>query len=237
MGKVGRLRVEGHTHTQEERRKRRAALGSLKSLTVQDSTRNRYNKALERFWTFLREEDRRIPDQAHELDLLLCIYIEHLCVKASAARSSDTVAAVQDAQPDVRKRLPATWRLLKAWSVHEIPARAPPLSEEVLQTMVGYAMCHKHFQFAWSLLVGFYGLLRTGEILSLHGRSVAVDSVRGPAVISLGLTKGGQRLGAAESVTLTAEQVIRGNNGLDLLIRSVTPPHGGAKCLMTLWRV
>ena len=71
------------------------------------------------------------------------------------------------------KRLPATWRLLKAWSIHEIPARAPPLPEDALHTMVGYALL---FKFALSLLVGFYGVLRTGEILGIVGRSVAVDT-------------------------------------------------------------
>ena len=107
------------------------------------------------------------------------------------------------------KRLPATWRLLKAWSIHEIPARAPPLPEDALHTMVGYALFKQQFKFALSLLVGFYAVLRTGEILGIVGRSVAVDTPRGPAVLSLGFTKGGQRQGAAESVTLTVEQVLR----------------------------
>lgn len=57
MGKVGRLYVEGRSGGEE-------------------STRNRYKKALEQFWSFLREEGRRIPDQAHELDTLLCIYLD-----------------------------------------------------------------------------------------------------------------------------------------------------------------
>ena len=44
--------------------------------------------------------------------------------------------------------------------------------------------------------------VRTGEILELKASQVAVDSERGPA-------EGGQRQGAAESVTVTSEQVIR----------------------------
>ena len=75
--------------------------------------------------------------------------------------------------------------------------------------MVGYALFKQQFKFALSLLVGFYGVLRTGEILGIVGRSVAIDAPRGPAVVSLGFTKGGQRQGAAESVTLTVEQVLR----------------------------
>ena len=38
---------------------------------------------------------------------------------------------------------------------------------------------------------------------------MAIDAACGPAVVSLGFTKGGQHQGAAESVTLTVEQVLR----------------------------
>ena len=208
MGKVGRLYVEGCS--QEERKRRRAQLGTLQSLTVQSRTRQRYNKALEQFWSFLRTEGIAVPDSARPLDRLLCVYLEHLWAEGfGRALASDTVAAIQDAQPDVRKRLPATWRLLKVWNQNEIPSRAPPLPEEALHAMVGYAMFKSEHYFALSLLVGFYGVLRTGEILELKAGHVAVDTERGPAVISLGLTKGGQRQGAAESVTVTSEQVIR----------------------------
>ena len=75
--------------------------------------------------------------------------------------------------------------------------------------MIGYAIFHHEYQFAISLLVGFYGVLRTGELLGLTSSDVSVSSERGPAVVALGYTKGGQRQGAAESVSLTSEQAIR----------------------------
>ena len=59
------------------------------------------------------------------------------------------------------------------------------------------------------MLVGFFGLLRTGEILSVTKAHVAITSPKGPAVLSLGLTKGGKRQGAAESITLYVEDVCR----------------------------
>ena len=75
--------------------------------------------------------------------------------------------------------------------------------------MVGYSIFKREYQFAISLLVGYFGVLRTGEILGLNSSHISVESERGPGVISLGMTKGGQRQGAAESVALTAEQPIR----------------------------
>lgn len=62
----------------------------------------------------------------YELD-----HVEHLWSEGfGRALAADTVAGIQDAQPNVRKQLPATWRLLKAWSVNEVPSRAPPLPED-----------------------------------------------------------------------------------------------------------
>ena len=163
MGKVGKVMIEGGT--KEERKRQRAALGSLQSLTVQPRTRDRYNRALEGFWSFLREEGHQIPMSHSGLGVLLQQYIEHLWSEGHGrAQASDTVAALQDAQPQVKGHLRGTWRLLKAWSMNEIPNRAPPLPEEAVHMMVGFAITQREYLFAVSLLVGFYGTLRAGEI-------------------------------------------------------------------------
>ena len=52
------------------------------------------------------------------------------------------------------------------------------------------------------------GLLRTGELLSLRAKDVFIPGPKGPAVLSLGLTKGGARQGAAESVTLHERSIL-----------------------------
>ena len=67
----------------------------------------------------------------------------------------------------------------------------------------------KDLTFAVSLLVGFYGLLRTGELLSLEKRHFSLSVQTGVAVITLGFTKGGKRMGVAESVTLTNDTAIK----------------------------
>ena len=75
--------------------------------------------------------------------------------------------------------------------------------------MVGWSFFHEHFRFGISLLVGFYGLLRTGELLSLQAWQFQTSSASDPVVVSLGLTKSGKRQGAAESVTITELNVIQ----------------------------
>ena len=144
------------------------------------------------------------------MDDLVSDYLEHLWASGEGrALASDTVAALQDADPHLRGCLQGTWRLLKVWSQHEIPHRAPPFPEIVLHALVGWAIFHTDYNFALSLLLGFYGMMRTGEILSFSSHQVEVSSDQGPAVISLGMTKGGRRQGAAESITVTVYDVVR----------------------------
>ena len=85
------------------------------------------------------------------------------------------------------------------------PEHAPPLPEHVLWAMVGWALFHQHLSFAVGLLLGFYGMLRTGELFSLKSRHVQFHSTGRKILISLGFTKGGKRAGAAESVIVGYE--------------------------------
>ena len=105
--------------------------------------------------------------------------------------------------------MPTVWRLLKVWSHNELPNRAPPLPEIAVHAIAGRALLQNDPQFALSVLVGFYGMMRTGEILEIKPSQIEVGHLNGPAVISLGMTKGGQRQGTAESITVTVFDVVR----------------------------
>lgn len=203
-----KLIVEGRS--KQERIKVRKQLGSLKSLTVQPSTRKRYNNAFNDFFAWLKEEHLEIPRKKEHMDGLVAEYLEWLWSSGEGkGKANDTVAALQDFDPKLKGKFQLSWRLLRTWSTSEIPNRAPPLTQEALHAMVGHALCHNAPQFGLSLLVAFYGLLRTGEVLNLAASDITVPSPTKPAVISLGLTKGGKRIGAAESVTITALEVVR----------------------------
>ena len=193
--------LEGRTKA--ERQRVRKNLGSLKQLTVQPSTRARYTNARKKFYKYLHHNSISIPRQREHLDSLLAEYIEFLWEDGEGrGLASDTVAGLQDLDPHLKGHLALTWRLLKTWHVNEVPNRAPPLPETALQAMTGWALFHGHKDFALSLLLGYYGLLRTGEIQSLTSHHIFMAKPTKPAIISLGLTKGGKRAGAAESVTI-----------------------------------
>ena len=196
--------------TEQERAKMRKQLGSLKGLTVQPSTRKRYDKAVDGFLQFLKSENLHLPTDKRRLDPLVCDYLEHLWSTGKGrGLACDTLAGLQDIQPGLRNHMPAAWRLLRTWQHNEIPSRAPPLPEHVVQAMAGWAIFNNHHAFALSLLIGYYCMLRTGEVLGLL--SSHIDCAKGAlqAVISLGFTKGGKRQGAAESVVLGLEPVVR----------------------------
>ena len=200
--------VEGRT--QQQRIEQRKQLGSLRSLTVQPKTRKRYDNALNRFFAHLRDNQLELPRQRRYLDDMLSDYLEILWSSGEGrALASDTLAGLQDSDPKLKGQLPTCWRLMKVWSQNEIPSRAPPMPESVVHALVGYAIFKEDHLFALSILLGFYGMMRTGEIIGLCRHQVEVSSNHGPAVLSLGMTKGGKRQGAAESITVSVHEVVR----------------------------
>ena len=193
-----------------DRAQKRQKLGKLSELTVQPSTRIRYDGAIDAFLTFLNHNSLSLPSQRDRLDPLVCEFIEHLWSSGGGrGRASDCVAGLQDRDPKIRGHLPGAWRLLKTWSINEIPNRAPPIPEHVLHSMIGWGTFHGHHGFAVSLAVGFYGMLRTGELLAIRKSDFLVDPGGRKVLLSLGLTKAGKRAGAAESIVLAHDAVVK----------------------------
>ena len=211
-----------HARTKEGRKHVRKNLGSLKSLTVQPVTKNRYKHSLNVFFSYLKGEGLVLPKKRDDMDSLISDYLEYMWSEGEGrAMASTFLAALQDFDPKLKHMLPGSWRLMRTWTTHEVPVRAPPLTESVLKAMVGWAVFNDHVNFGISLLVGFHGLLRTGELLALQAWQIHMTSPSQPAVINLGLTKSGKRQGAAESVTLTDQSLL---NQLWAWKQSV-PPH------------
>jgi hypothetical protein len=208
MGKVTKRHVEGRTR--EQCIAVRKKLGPLQQLTVQSRTKDRYAQARQGFYSFLRQNQVTIPHKREFLDPLVSDYIEFLWSTGEGrSKANDTVAGLQDKDPKIRGHLPASWRLLKTWSLNELPNRAPPFPEKVVQAMAGYAFATGEFNFGLSLLLCFYCILRTGELLGLCSHHISMSSPKKVAIISLGFTKGGQRQGAAESATLGVLPVLQ----------------------------
>ena len=173
-----------------DRARQRRNLGTLRELTVQPATKRRYNRALDEFFVFLKSNNLSLPTKKNDLDPLVCDYIEHMwSTGVGRGQANDTVAALQDQQPNIRGHLQGAWRLLKTWSVNEVPNRAPPLPEEVVMAMAGWAFFKGHYSFGISLVIGFYTMLRSGELLGLASSHIMCRPRDQQALISLGKRK------------------------------------------------
>ena len=111
----------------EDRAKQRQKLGTLRELTVQPTTRARYNVATDAFLNFLKAEKLELPGNKKDMDPLVCDYLKHLWASgAGHALASDTLAGLQDLQPDLRSRLPGAANILGTihhasnWGTHGI---------------------------------------------------------------------------------------------------------------------
>eukprot|EP00438_Fugacium_kawagutii_P030551 Skav236000 [mRNA] locus=scaffold348:439265:442676:+ [translate_table: standard] len=183
---------------------------TLRELTVQPVTKARYENALQNFYQYLTNENLVLPHRMIQFDPMVADYVEFLWADGQGKTvASNTLAALQDKHPQLKGKLQESWRLRKTWSTHEVPNRAPPLPLDVLYAMVGLADFQENPGMALTLLLAYHGLLRTGELLSLKVQHVSISKAKGPAVLSLGLTKSGKRQGAAESVTVYNEDVCR----------------------------
>ena len=137
-------------------------------------------------------------------------YVEHLWFSGEGrGLAADTLASLQDYDAKLRGHLPGAWRLVKTWVTHGLPNRAPPVPELVLQSRVGWSLYNGHFAFATSLLLCFYGILRTGELLDVNHNRKEISAKLRTAVVSLKLTKAGKRAGVQESVSVSHDTAFR----------------------------
>ena len=97
MGK-SQKHLEGRT--QQQRQKVRKELGTLKRLTIQPRTRARYDKAKQKFYSFLDTNRLELPTRRNQMDSLLCDYLEELWAQGEGrALASDTLAVNFQAPP------------------------------------------------------------------------------------------------------------------------------------------
>eukprot|EP00435_Cladocopium_sp_Y103_P028712 s218_g7.t1 len=156
------------------------------------------------------EELRKRSDVAD----ILSAYIEHLWEDGDTkTAASYAMAAVQFHHPALKGQLTKPWKLLALWGRLEQPRRATPLDPSLVVAFAGTFL-----QWRWPLLacltiVGFCGLLRTGEMFQLQRSHVVLPRKKDQnAVLFLFNTKTTKRnLLEAEKVVITE------SSGIDCL--------------------
>ena len=194
--------------TKAERRADRERVGALQDLIISKHTLTRYEDRLNNFFAWIATEGKRIPRSPSELEEEACTYLEHLWEDgAPRSHAGDYLSGLSHFMPRLKGQLTAAWRLHTAWSRNELPARAVPFDGRTALALAGRAIVRGWVGMAAGIALGFHCLLRTGELVGATFADVSLAADSGSGVLHLGLTKGGQRRGVVEQVTIVDPQV------------------------------
>ena len=131
---------------------------------VSDTTRGRYFVALQRLLPLLEN-----IHSEHGLDDAVCSFIAVSWKKGLPLYLvGDALSGLHRQEAWTKKKIPRSWRLFSTWRRLEVPARAPPLTLPIVRALAHLSLFHDDLIFATLLLLGFFGLLRTGELLKVR---------------------------------------------------------------------
>ena len=197
---MGRGRVIS-AKTKQERAKRRKAIGRLKDVVVTPVTLNRYKVAMVRLFTWMTWFSVSFPSSAIEADEMGSEYIEYLWESGDPIQyGNDVISALQHYFVFLKRQMNGSWRLLKAWQRHELPARAPPFPPNVVLGMIGVSLASNAWDVAVLLGIGFLAFMRTGELFGLKKKDIKIAGQK--IIISLMDTKTSIRKKAYEVVVI-----------------------------------
>ena len=102
-------------------------------------------------------------------------WVEHLWHEGeSKSLADDTRSAVLHYFVQLNGHLHGSHGVLRAWSKHELPNRAPSLPTKFLLASAGKALTMGHTRFAVLLLVAFHAVLRTQGLLVVQASHFCV---------------------------------------------------------------
>ena len=158
--------------TKQQRRDERVKLGKLEDLVVKPGTLQKYHQHFNRFmdWAVQNEFSLTNPLQ---IDTAASQFLEALWSDGfGRSEASYMLAALQFMVPTLRHALPLSWRLMKAWTKHELPTRAVPLDPTTVLSLAGLFWFWKEPRLAAGILVAFDFFLRTGELFLIRRQDV-----------------------------------------------------------------
>ena len=188
-----RTRRAGPEQLERERRQRRGRL-SLFDRAITEKTRVRYFLAVSQVVKAL-ERTRR------DIDEFMMDWIdERYLAGASITSVADTLCGLHHYLPWSKGRLRGAWRVYGLWRKLERPRQAPPFPIEVVEGLVGRCVDLEELRLALCLCLGFWGMLRTGEIFEVRFRHLLISKTN--MVVRLGETKTGIRRQVDENVVI-----------------------------------
>ena len=184
--------------TRKERRRERKNV-ILKDAGISEATQIRYYTGLSRLLPFLCHVSSMCT-----LDETICNWIQKAFEDGESLYViSDALCGLHHFEPWTRKRIPESWKVFSIWKKLEAPQRAPPLTAVLVYAFANLALARGDLYFAALLCLGFFGLLRTGELLKVCANDLIVGEES--AICRLVETKTGKRNVANEVVAIEDE--------------------------------
>ena len=200
------LAAKGRTKRQAARR----YLGPLRNQIIKPATLQRYMKAVCGFYDWMTRCRKLMPARKEQIDTILCGFIGNAWESGeSRSMVGDVLSGLQHKIPVLKRQVPGAWRLLGAWQGCELPARAPPLTEDLVWALMGFFFASRQDDMAIITGVMFHCILRTVEGTTLTKADIALGRAGKSGTVNLGWTKSAQRTGAREAVTITDPLIIR----------------------------
>lgn len=111
-----------------------------------------------------------------EDDIISCWVEEQYLEGEAITTISDTLSGLHHYAPHLRGRLGKSWRLFRLWRRIEKPIQAPPLPAAFAAALVSRAIQLSDLDFAVTLALGFWAMLRTGELMTLFAHQVLLGT-------------------------------------------------------------
>lgn len=190
-----RLRIVPKQHIKYE---------GLRPMTIK-----RYRRQIKFFFTYLNDRCIDLPYDLTDLDETVGEYINHLYQDDYPVNyGNDLVSGLKRFYPKCRRHLETSSTYMRSWNKSLNRRRALPLPSDLLLGMATFALIKGKKRLALALLVGFTGLLRTGEILGLSQQTMSIHGKCTLLSVSLPESKSGHRRGETETVLIHDEIVI-----------------------------
>ena len=184
----------------QSRKRLRAARRRRKGLCLEDQgicekTRARYSKAVSLLLLHLEASEEPFEEA-------LCSWIESFFAAGGCITYvSDSLSGLQHYCPAFKGHINKAWKLFRIWRKVERPQQAPPLPTAFTLALLSRTLELEDLEMASLLCLGFWGRLRTGELMLVQKRHILLRPKE--MIVQIGYTKTGLRRAVDENVLIT----------------------------------
>ena len=173
-------------------------------------TLGRYTRCSNAFFEWVVTEGKRLPSVTVAFDDVIAEDVEYMWEDGgSQADTRYTIAGLEYFVKGLKRQLNLSWSLMKAWKMHELPSRAPPVLVLFLHAIAGWFLRNGLPEAAIATYLIFHSLVRLAEVFGLKAADISFDTLLGSAVCDIGYTKGSRRRGVRDTAQVDVAWLVR----------------------------